>query len=273
MPTGAITGYIDVAQLVLYAFWIFFAGLIIYLRREDKREGYPLESDRSDRSGRVSVVGFPKPPEPKEFLLPHGEGTRYLPREEPQLGDIPGTTTAARWDGSPLVPTGDPMRDGVGPASYANRQDIPDLALDGKPKIVPMRVANDFVVEPSDPDPRGMAVVAADGQVAGTVKDLWVDRSEPRILFFEVELTNSSKPSDDQDEVAPDNNPLLPYGYARVKFGQGQIRVSSIMADQFQHVPRTSSADQVTRLEEERITAYFAGGHLYAHPSRQEPLI
>ena len=49
METGAITGYIDVAQLVLYAFWIFFVGLIFYLRREDKREGYPLVSDRTVR--------------------------------------------------------------------------------------------------------------------------------------------------------------------------------------------------------------------------------
>ncbi|HEY5309302.1 MAG TPA: photosynthetic reaction center subunit H, partial [Casimicrobiaceae bacterium] len=47
MHAGAITSYIDVAQIALYAFWIFFAGLIFYLRREDKREGYPLESDRS----------------------------------------------------------------------------------------------------------------------------------------------------------------------------------------------------------------------------------
>ena len=27
MNTGAITGYIDVAQLTLYAFWIFFAPM------------------------------------------------------------------------------------------------------------------------------------------------------------------------------------------------------------------------------------------------------
>jgi hypothetical protein len=27
MPTGALTSYIDAAQIVLYAFWIFFAGL------------------------------------------------------------------------------------------------------------------------------------------------------------------------------------------------------------------------------------------------------
>ncbi len=63
MPSGAITSYIDVAQLVLYAFWIFFAGLIIYLRREDKREGYPLESDRT--GGRIDVQGFPAFPRPR----------------------------------------------------------------------------------------------------------------------------------------------------------------------------------------------------------------
>ena len=32
--------------LALYAFWIFFAGLIFYLRKEDKREGYPLITER-----------------------------------------------------------------------------------------------------------------------------------------------------------------------------------------------------------------------------------
>jgi len=270
MPTGAITGYIDVAQLVLYAFWIFFAGLIIYLRREDKREGYPLESDRSDRAPRVKVIGFPAPPEPKTYRLPLGQGTRQAPRSEAPPGAIAGTSVAAPWNGSPLVPTGDPMRDGVGPASYPNRDDVPDLTFDGTPKVVPMRVADDFMVEPDDPDPRGMAVVAADGVVAGTVKDLWVDRAEPRILFFEVELSESG---DGEFGDGERTNPLLPYGFARVKFGSGRILVSSIMSDQFQHVPRTASGDQITRLEEDRITAYFAGGQLYAHPQRQEPLI
>ena len=37
MGTGAITQYVDVAQLVLWAFWIFFAGLIYYLVRENHR--------------------------------------------------------------------------------------------------------------------------------------------------------------------------------------------------------------------------------------------
>ena len=69
METGAITSYIDVAQLVLYAFWIFFAGLIYYLHQEDKREGYPLLSDRSDH---VKVQGFPPIPSPKTFTLRDG---------------------------------------------------------------------------------------------------------------------------------------------------------------------------------------------------------
>ena len=33
MGTGAITQYVDVAQIVLYMFWAFFAGLIYYLVR------------------------------------------------------------------------------------------------------------------------------------------------------------------------------------------------------------------------------------------------
>jgi hypothetical protein len=44
MPVGAITNYIDVAQLVLYVFWFFFFALIFWIRTEDKREGYPAES-------------------------------------------------------------------------------------------------------------------------------------------------------------------------------------------------------------------------------------
>jgi photosynthetic reaction center H subunit len=54
--------YIDAAQIALYAFWIFFAGLIIYLRREDKREGYPLDSPQGPREG------WPTVPAKKTYL-------------------------------------------------------------------------------------------------------------------------------------------------------------------------------------------------------------
>lgn len=62
-----ITEYIDLAQLVLYAFWVFFFGLIVWLRKEDKREGYPLESDRRN----VKVVGWPPMPATKTRLRAH----------------------------------------------------------------------------------------------------------------------------------------------------------------------------------------------------------
>jgi len=283
---AAITSYIDVAQLVLYAFWIFFFGLIIYLRREDKREGYPLDSDRSRRAPRVQVVGFPPPPPPKTFRLPHGEGVREAPREEAPPQPIEGTTLAFPFPGEPLRPTGDPMREAIGPASYADRQDVPDLTLEGGAKIVPMRVASEFWVPDDDPDPRGMSVVAADNRVAGTVCDVWVDRSEPRILFFEVELSQPSGAANDAEsegsgadatseegEPATASRALVPVGFARVQAGRGQIRVNSIRAHQFAHVPQPASAEQVTRREEDKITAYFGSGHLYADPARQEPLV
>lgn len=53
---------IDGAQIALYAFWLFFAGLVIFLRREDKREGYPLESPDGPREG------WPSVPEKKTYI-------------------------------------------------------------------------------------------------------------------------------------------------------------------------------------------------------------
>lgn len=62
----SFSSHFDFAQVVLYAFWIFFFGLIYYLRREDKREGYPLVSSRGP------VNGFPAPPPPKTFIPREG---------------------------------------------------------------------------------------------------------------------------------------------------------------------------------------------------------
>lgn len=61
------SNYIDFATIMIYAFWFFFFGLIVYIRREDKREGYPLVSDRRN----VIVQGWPAIPEPKEPRAKH----------------------------------------------------------------------------------------------------------------------------------------------------------------------------------------------------------
>jgi photosynthetic reaction center H subunit len=262
MESGAITGYIDVAQLVLYAFWIFFAGLVIYLRREDKREGYPLESDRSERSGgRVRVQGFPAIPDPKAFLLPHG-GVVMAPRPQGPERELRATPSAP-WPGAPLEPTGNPMLDGVGPAAYADRADVPDLTWDGRPKIVPLRVAGDHVVEARDPDPRGMAVVGADGEAGGTVRDLWVDRSEPQFRYLEVDIPTATGL----------RRTLVPMLLVRVDARRRRVVVDSVMGRHFADAPGLASPDQVTLREEDRLCAYFGSGNLYADPSRQGPVL
>lgn len=258
METGAITGYIDVAQLVLYAFWIFFAALILYLRREDKREGYPLESERSDR---IQVVGFPPLPPTKTYQLDHGAGTVQTPRAPTPAAAV-NASPVSLWPGAPLEPSGNPMLDGVGPAAYADRAEVPDLTLEGEPKIVPLRVATDFSVESRDPDPRGMSVIGADGRSGGTIVDVWVDRSEPQVRYLEVEVPL-------KDNGA--RRVLLPINLARVT--GGEVRVKSILSTQFADVPGLRNPDQVTLREEDKICAYYAGGNLYADIRRQEPVL
>jgi photosynthetic reaction center H subunit len=198
MPTGAITGYIDVAQLTLYAFWIFFAGLIFYLRREDKREGYPLQSVRS--SGLVMAEGFPPMPSPKVFHLSDGHVV-YAPRVEPPAPPAYGEPIGG-WQGAPLDPIGNPMVQGVGPASYVVR-------------------------------------------------------------YLEVAVTVGG--------VARDV--LVPMTLVRINSDYGHVVVSSVMGAQFAEAPVLANPDQITLREEDRVSAYFAGGQLYASADRLGPLL
>lgn len=256
MFVGDITGYIDVAQLVLYAFWIFFAGLIFYLRREDKREGYPLQNDLSAHG--VRVVGFPDMPSPKTFktadgasyFAPSGKGDDRPVKAEP----------AAPHPGAPLVPVGDPMLAEVGPGSYAEREHKPDMTNDGRPKLAPLRVETAFHIEERDPDPRGMMVIGGDGKAAGTVTDVWVDRGEYLIRYYEMSVAD-----------APGASVLVPANFCRVNGKDRRIKVRALYAEHFKNVPKLENPDVVTRLEEEKVMGYFGAGTLYADPARQEP--
>jgi photosynthetic reaction center H subunit len=254
MNRGAITGYIDLAQVMLYMFWFFFIGLLIYLRREDKREGYPLESDRS---GHVPVQGFPRMPAPKPFLLADGI-TVFAPRTERDTRPIKALPTAEH-PGAPLRPTGNPMLDAVGPAAYAERATHPDYTGDGLPMIMPMRSTAEFTVDSKDPDPRGMEVFGADHESAGTVADLWIDRAEPQIRYLEVDTG--------QRRV------LLPINFAKIDGRRRIVDVKSILGTQFATVPGHANEDCLTRREEDQIMAYYASGHLYAYSGRAEPFL
>lgn len=255
MQDGA---YLDVAQVTLYVFWIFFGCLIYYLRREDKREGYPLDS--TGLSGGV-VHGFIRMPEPKTYLLRDGH-TATLPNHKNDRRDV-ALAPVAPWPGAPLEPTGNPMLDGVGPGSYADREDVPELNIDKVPCIVPMRLAEGTYLEARDPDPRGMKVMGADSETGGIVADVWVDRAEALIRYLEVEVTTS----------AGAKRVLLPLPFAKIDGRRGRVWVYAILGSQFADVPATKSLDQVTKLEEDRIVGYYGAGTLYATPARQEPLL
>lgn len=257
METGAITSNIDVAQVTLYAFWIFFAGLIFYLRREDKREGYPLEADRAGRM--KTLPGFPAFPGIKTFLTAHG--TRSVPSGSNDRPNVAVRPVGA-WPGAPMQPTGNPMLDGVGPASWADREDKPELSYEGLPAIVPLRATPAITVESEDPDPRGMPVIAGDRKIAGKVADVWVDRAEMLIRYLEVEVNGVAG-----------RHVLVPMTMARVNATRGAVTVQSIFARHFADVPAIANPDQVTKREEDKIAAYFAGGTLYASPDRMGPLL
>ncbi len=267
MESNAFLEYVDTAQVALYAFWIFFFGLIWYLHREDKREGYPLDTHRTDRDGNpVTVEGLPPVPCPKTFVRPDGRTV-----EAPRASSADRRPVAARqvgWEdrygpdvGAPLDPTGNPMLDGVGPAAYAEREDDPERMLDGSPMIVPISSVEGWSVSSRDPDPRGMTVVGLDGNAAGVVRDLWIDKAEPQIRYLDVELEAGGR------------RVLLPAGFVRYDAKGRKVKVASITAAQFADVPGIASTAQVTKLEEDRVAAYYASGHLYAVPSRLGPVV
>jgi len=254
MQVGAITGYVDLAQIILYLFWIFFAGIIFYLVAEGHREGYPLESEGPP--GSAPVLGWPIPA-PKTFKLANGKEVTVpeLDRPEPPQN----TRRDGMSVGNPYIPTGDLMTSGVGAGAYAMRADVPDMDLHGQPIIRPLRVLNGFDVSKNDTDPRGLPVLGTDNKVAGKVVDMWVDTCEMLFRFVEIELADSAR------------RVLLPVPFARIT--AASVKAHSIYAAQFAQVPVTKSADQVTMLEEEKISAYYGAGTLYADPMRAEPLL
>jgi photosynthetic reaction center H subunit len=154
------------------------------------------------------------------------------------------------------VPTGNPLADGVGPASYAERARWPDQDAHGRARIVPLSGESQISVWSGGRDPRGMSVTAADGKVAGTVRDLWIDRAEHQIRYLEVETTGGK-------------TILAPMAMASVS-AKG-VSIDAINAADYDGVPQLETAGEITRYEEERIIGYFGGGYLYANTDRLEP--
>ncbi|MEM9745001.1 MAG: photosynthetic reaction center subunit H [Pseudomonadota bacterium] len=252
---GDITGYIDLTQVLLYLFWIFFAALVIYLQKEGKREGFPMASDNP---GEAPAVGWPDLPATKVFIMPDGTKNPVPRAEVPrELHAKPSET----WRGAPIEPTGHGLEAGIGPGTWSQRQDHPDVTHEGEAKIVPMRVLDGYEVEGNDTDPRGLEVVGLDGVQAGSVSDIWVEKGEAVVRYLEIALEGSGE------------RVLVPIHFSKTKAKLAQVEVTSVLGEQIKLAPRTASGEQVTLLEEDKIMAFYGGGLMYAKPDLIEPLI
>jgi photosynthetic reaction center H subunit len=250
-----IFGNVDIAMLSLYAFFLFFIGLVMYLNRESRREGYPLEDEMTGRVNSPKVWDLGRP---KEFRLPHGHGV-VNPKTTRDSRDIKARKSWGSY-GSPYVPTGNPLVDGVGPAAYALRAKRPDLDFEGHARIVPLRVVEELSVDKRDSDPRGYTMYGVDGLAAGVVTEIWIDKSDRLIRYLETELPNGK-------------HVLVPMTMVLVKPRKAAVQTDSISAAQFADAPAIANPTTVTLDEEERIVAYFGGGYLYSSARRQEPLL
>jgi len=273
MFSGAITQYIDVAQLVLYGFWFFFFALVFYLQKESRREGFPLKPNGPVRGQPLEPIL----PAPKTYLLKEGT-TLQLPNDRFDDHRDIAAVPLGNYPGAPLVPTGNPMQDGVGPAAWAERSDHPEHDREGGDRIRPMRALDGhFDIAGFGTDPRGAPVITFDGDTVGTVSDLWIDHMESFVRYLEVELDGGG-------------TKLLPMPLARIAKRRRapedgsffdrlierrghEVRVASVTGEQFRAAPDIATPDRVTMREEDIVQAYFGGGHVYATRQRTESMI
>ena len=265
MNATYIVGTLDVAELAFWLFFFFFIGLVFYLNRESRREGYPLEDDVTGAVESMPLLAAEK----KVFKLPHGRGT-YVPEDQPRDAVAIPAKAAFAGGGAPYLPTGNPMKDGLGPAAWANRQDYADLTFDGRPRIVPIGDAHEIEIAPGDPDIVGWPVYDCNVELAGKVSDVWVDQAEHIIRYLEIETNAGDKVLAPMPVAVVQTKGLLA-GLLPPK--PQLVQIDAITKDQFADVPRLATAGQITRLEEDKIMAYYGGGYLYATPARSEPVL
>lgn len=270
-----LTEKIDLAIILLYAFWIFFFILVAYLNREGMREGFPVESEITGKPDEGGLLGLPTP---KTFLLANG---KEIQAPHPEVYEDPAKAQPiAPWSGAPLAPTGDPMLSEFGPGAYAQRADEPLLTYHDELKIAPLRDMPDFSIVERDTDPRGLPVLGADNARAGEVVDIWIDREEQMIRYLEVALDAPVGGEGAEGAAVSTDTVLLPITmasiggrYARMGVWRPEVKVIAIMGAQFKDVPRLANPAQVTLLEEDKITAYYGGGFLFATAARQETML
>ena len=249
---GSFTQHIDLPQVLLVAFGLFFAALVVYLQGESKREGYPLEE--AIPTVRHRIVGYPDMPPKKTYKLLDGE-VSVLPQEY-ERRDL-SASVRSRAPGMPIYPVGDPLLAGIGPGSYTLRRDEPWTMHDGTLQLEPLREATDYTCVDPDLDPRGMVVFGSDFKRAGVVFDLWIDKESKILRYIEISLEGAAE------------RRLVPIFYAVISGRAKEIRVTCLKADQLAKAPILRDPDSITAREEDRVNGFFAGGHMYSRPFKE----
>ncbi len=250
--TASITHQIDLVQVLLVAFTLFFFGLVLYLHREAKREGYPLEEEIPTLGH--GVVGYPNAPSPKAYHLMDGR-TTVVPQEyERRALDA---RPRAFFSGAALYPAGDPLLAGIGPSSYTLRRDEPWKMIDGSNAVEPLRVATDYVCRDPDMDPRGRRVLGLDFADAGSCVDIWIDKDSKILRYLEVELNGGA------------GRRLVPIFYAVIRRNTAYIQIDCITGAQFVKAPVLRQPTILTAREEDFINGFFAGGYVYSEPYKE----
>ena len=222
MPPASFTSTFDVAELAFYVFVLFFLALVFYLRREDKREGYPLEFGplRPRRPG--DRAGLPVPARAEEVhpaARAGGAGgtARARPFRHPRA-------RADNWPGAPLVPArrSDAGRRRIRLLRRALRRAGRHLRPARARRSCRCGRRRATTSPNDDPDPRGMEVVAPTAIVAGTVADVWIDRSETFVHFLEVDVApflGAQRP-----------RALVPIRLARIDAKRRRVTLKSVLA-------------------------------------------
>ena len=252
---GNITELIDLPDAAFWTFFVLFVLLCIWLRREDKREGYPM---RASPFTDEQLLGFPTPPPPHTYLLNEG-GTLQAPHlyEQAPTHAVP----LHGHDGTPFSPVGNPLLAGIGPGAWVKRRMGPDLTETGEEIYQPMRVMSGWAIAPGETDPIGMAVFDRRFRPIGRVVDVWIDRGSNVIRMFEV------LPPPDL-AVGP---VLVPIYHTVIKERAREVRVTALHAHQLADIPRPARPTSITAQEHEQLNAYFAAGRFYANSPLTDP--
>jgi photosynthetic reaction center H subunit len=95
--------------------------------------------------------------------------------------------------------------------------------------------------------------VGNDQKAAGKITDMWVDVPEQLVRYLEATLEDGTKR-------------LIPMQMVRIK--SNMVYVNSIDAASFTDAPLIASDAQITKLEEEKVSGFYAGGYLYRSDKR-----